>query len=161
MNTATPNDDITPASAERTRSVNEERARGGKSQQLSEMQSGGKSVVLENSQSAIGKEIRSAVADFKKDEKEDDSDVGEDNEVGDETIASVKKAEEPSVAKTSKRRRSKNDPDEYVPMTFPQKVRMFVQHEYRRSVIPTRRPECGESCEFCTWLNYFCGVFAL
>jgi hypothetical protein len=110
MNIATPADDTTTATMERT-CANEDRAQGSKPTRVTAA-----TTLMVEGATVGGREKKGTLAD-------DDSDDVEDNDEDDEdATSSVKKAEETVQAKAAKRRRSRNEEEEYVPMTFPQKV---------------------------------------
>lgn len=126
MNTATPTDDATAAATETTITVNEERAQIRKHNRLAATQTSFKDMAEANAGTNVkpsSGENEGIDSNTKQDASDDDNDdfQGNDDDEDDET--SSRNARERLQHNPTKRRRSKTDVDEYVPMTFPQKVR--------------------------------------
>ncbi|KAI2498160.1 hypothetical protein MHU86_16358 [Fragilaria crotonensis] len=138
MNTATPTDDATAAATETTISVNEERAQIRKHNRLAATQTSFKDMAEANAGTNVkpsSGENEGIDSNIKQDASDDDNDdfQGNDDDEDDET--SSRNARERLQHNPTKRRRSKTDVDEYVPMTFPQKLMEILSNEENSDII--------------------------
>jgi len=125
MNTATPTDDATAAATETTLSLNEERAQISKRNRSAATQARSKGTAQGNTE-GIGKpssgENEGMDSTLKQNVSDDDNEDSQGNDDDEDDETSIRKIRERLEPNSTKRRRSKTDVDEYVPMTFPQKV---------------------------------------